>query len=82
MKFHRFVVMCVIFFLILGVAFYALIESGVLESDEVQSVTHFFEKKETDESQEMVENNENEVSTNSNTEEKADETDVVEVISE
>ena len=44
MKFHRFVIMCVILFLIFGVTFYALIESGVLESEEVQNITHFFDK--------------------------------------
>ncbi|MCR5186659.1 MAG: hypothetical protein K6D97_06050 [Clostridia bacterium] len=82
MKFHRFVVMCMIFFLILGVAFYALIESGVLESEEVQNITHFFDKKENVESQETVENNETEVSIGSDTEEKTDETEVVEVVSE
>lgn len=82
MKFHRFVIMCVILFLIFGVTFYALIESGVLESEEVQNITHFFDKKETVESQEMVENNETEVSTSSDTEEKTDETEVVEVVSE
>lgn len=82
MKFHRFVVMCVILFLIMGVTFYALIESGVLESEEVQRITHFFEKKETDESSEVVDNTENEISTENTTEEKADGTEVVEVVSE
>ncbi len=82
MKFHKLLIMCVILFLIFGVTFYALIESGVLESEEVQNITHFFDKKENVESQETVENNETEVSTGSDTEEKTDETEVVEVVSE
>ena len=80
MWYHKFIMLLAILFLILGVTFYALIDSGVLESDEIQNVVHFFDKKETesseDSSEDVVE------STEINTEEETDEDALIEVTSE
>ena len=98
MWYHKFLILLVILFLILGVTFYALIDSEVLESDEVQNVVHFFDKKEstnvetesvseeetesTNETTNSTEAVENENGENSDsTEEKTDESTVVEVTS-
>ncbi len=52
---HKFVILLVILFLILGVTFYLLIDSRVLESDEVQNAVHFFDRKEKEVEEEVEE---------------------------
>ena len=51
---HKFVILLVVLFLIFGVTFYLLIDSGVLESYKVQRALHIFER-DTEEVEEEVE---------------------------
>ncbi len=52
---HKFVILLVILFIILGVTFYCLIDSGVLQSDKVQNVVHVFDKEEKEVEEEIEE---------------------------
>lgn len=52
---HKLVILLVILFLLLGITFYCLIDSGVLHSDKVQNVVSFFDKEEKEVEEEIEE---------------------------